>query len=70
MENIGRIKNNSKVILDYAHTPDALKYALESIKEQFSQSSISIVFGCGGNRDKDKDPSWEKLQINTVIIFF
>jgi len=54
LENIGNIKNNSKVILDYAHTPDALKCTLESIKEQFNQSSISIVFGCGGNRDRDK----------------
>ena len=25
LENIGKLKNNSKVILDYAHTPDALK---------------------------------------------
>ena len=54
LEIIGKIKNNSKVILDYAHTPDALKYTLESIKEQFGQSTISIVFGCGGDRDKDK----------------
>ena len=54
LEIIGKIKNNSKVILDYAHTPDALKYTLESIKEQFRQSSISIVFGCGGDRDKEK----------------
>ena len=54
LEIVGNIKNNSKIILDYAHTPDALKYTLESIKEQFGQSSISIVFGCGGDRDKDK----------------
>jgi murE/murF fusion protein len=54
LESVGSIQNNSKVILDYAHTPDALKHALESIKEQFNHSSISIVFGCGGNRDKDK----------------
>ena len=54
MKIIGNLKNNSKVILDYAHTPDALKYTLESIKEQFKQSAISIVFGCGGDRDKDK----------------
>ncbi len=54
LEIIGNIKNNSKVILDYAHTPDALKYTLESIKEQFAHSSISIVFGCGGDRDKNK----------------
>jgi len=61
LENIGNIKNNSKVILDYAHTPDALKYTLESIKEQFNQSSISIVFGCGGNRDRDKRPIMGKI---------
>ncbi len=54
MENVGNIQNNSKVILDYAHTPEALKNTLESIKEQFKHSSISIVFGCGGNRDKNK----------------
>ncbi len=40
--------------MDYAHTPEALKNTLESIKEQFKHSSISIVFGCGGNRDKNK----------------
>jgi len=61
LESIGSIKNNSKVILDYAHTPDALKYTLKSIKEQFSHSSISIVFGCGGDRDKDKRPIMGKI---------
>ena len=61
LQSIGDIKNNSKVILDYAHTPDALKYTLESIKEQFSQSSISIVFGCGGDRDKNKRPIMGKI---------
>ena len=61
LENIGTTRNNSRVILDYAHTPDALKYALESIKDQFSLSTISIVFGCGGNRDKDKRPMMGKI---------
>ena len=35
LEKIGKIKNNSKVILDYAHTPEALKSALQNIREQF-----------------------------------
>jgi len=61
LENVGTIRNNSRVILDYAHTPDALKYALKSIKEQFSLSMISIVFGCGGNRDKAKRPMMGKI---------
>ncbi len=54
LEQIGKIKNCSKVILDYAHTPDALKTSLINLREQFKFSKISIVFGCGGDRDKQK----------------
>jgi len=54
LEQIGKLKNYSKVILDYAHTPDALKTCLENLKEQFKYRKISIVFGCGGDRDKPK----------------
>ena len=61
LEQIGIIKNNSKVILDYAHTPDALKASLKSLKEQFKNRKISIVFGCGGNRDKTKRPMMGKI---------
>ncbi|MDB9935326.1 bifunctional UDP-N-acetylmuramoyl-L-alanyl-D-glutamate--2,6-diaminopimelate ligase MurE/UDP-N-acetylmuramoyl-tripeptide--D-alanyl-D-alanine ligase MurF [Candidatus Pelagibacter sp.] len=55
-EKIGTIKNKSKVILDYAHTPDALNTCLFNLKDQFENKRIFIVFGCGGNRDKDKRP--------------
>ena len=54
LEKIGNIKNSSKVILDYAHTPDALKTTLLNIREEYPLSKISLVFGCGGDRDKDK----------------
>ena len=54
MEQIGVLKNNAKVILDYAHTPDALENCLVNIKEQFKNRKINIVFGCGGERDKPK----------------
>ena len=53
-EKIGKLKNKSIVILDYAHTPDALKTCLLNLKEQFPNKKISLVFGCGGNRDRDK----------------
>ncbi len=53
-EKIGKIRNNSKVILDYAHTPEALEIALSNLKEQFPSSKISLVFGCGGERDLKK----------------
>ena len=54
LEKIGNIKNNSKVILDYAHTPEALELALLNLREQFPLNKINLVFGCGGNRDFKK----------------
>jgi len=54
LQKIGNIRNNSKVILDYAHTPAALELALLNLKEQFPFSKINLVFGCGGNRDLEK----------------
>ena len=51
LEKIGKLKNKSSVILDYAHTPDALETCLQNLKEQFKDKKIHIVFGCGGNRD-------------------
>ncbi len=61
LEQIGIIKNDAKVILDYAHTPDALKTCLQNINEQFEGKKISIVFGCGGNRDEMKRPMMGKI---------
>ena len=61
LEKIGNLKNNGKVILDYAHTPDALKTCLENVKDQFNLNKISIVFGCGGDRDKQKRPMMGKI---------
>ena len=54
LQKIGNIKNNSRVILDYAHTPEALELALKNLKEQFPTSRVNVVFGCGGNRDVKK----------------
>lgn len=45
----------AKVIIDYAHTPDALQKALQAIR-QHSTGQIFCVFGCGGDRDKGKRP--------------
>jgi murE/murF fusion protein len=60
-EKVGKIKNNSKVILDYAHSPDALKTCLTNIKEQFPGKKITLVFGCGGNRDQNKRAKMGKI---------
>lgn len=47
------------VYVDYAHTQDALKNVLTSIKK-VNSSKIILVFGCGGNRDKTKRPQMGK----------
>ncbi len=53
------IRPGSKItaIVDYAHTPDALKNVLETIAHfRTGTEQVITVFGCGGNRDKGKRP--------------
>ena len=51
--------NNIKVFVDFAHTPDALINSLKALKTQ--GKNISIVFGCGGDRDTIKRPIMGKI---------
>lgn len=46
---------NFDVIVDYAHTPDALKNVLTALKD-VSKGKVSVVFGATGDRDKSKRP--------------
>ncbi len=48
------------VFIDYAHTDDALKNVLSALKP-FCKAKLTVVFGCGGDRDRTKRPRMAKV---------
>jgi len=44
----------NNIWIDYAHTPDALSNALQTLHLHYPESKLRVVFGCGGDRDKSK----------------
>ncbi len=50
---IVQIPKNFTVMIDYAHTPDGLQNILTSVRD-ITKGKIILVFGCGGDRDKQK----------------
>lgn len=62
---------NQLVWIDYAHTPDALANAISTLKAHYPTHKIRVLFGCGGNRDKDKRAKMGKIAsklANTIIL--
>lgn len=67
-----RSDNGVIAIIDYAHTPDALKNVLDTINELRTQNEQLItVVGCGGNRDAAKRPVMADIatEYSTKVIF-
>jgi UDP-N-acetylmuramoyl-L-alanyl-D-glutamate--2,6-diaminopimelate ligase len=65
-------KEEISVVVDYAHTPDALKNVLETINSiRTKNETLITVVGCGGNRDKTKRPIMGKIasQLSDQVIF-
>ena len=64
--------NNITAIVDYAHTPDALKNIINSINEiKTNKESLITIIGCGGNRDKSKRPVMGDIasSLSSKVIF-
>lgn len=51
--NVFSLKNDNKVIVDFAHTPDGLFNVLKTARA-ITDGKLYVVFGCGGNRDRTK----------------
>lgn len=65
-------EKNITAIVDYAHTPDALKNVLETINNiRTGNENLITVVGCGGNRDKGKRPQMAHIAstLSTKAIF-
>ncbi|MEQ8476208.1 UDP-N-acetylmuramoyl-L-alanyl-D-glutamate--2,6-diaminopimelate ligase [Fulvivirga sp.] len=69
-----QVDNNSDItaIVDYAHTPDALKNVLETIAEfRTGNEQVITVIGCGGNRDAAKRPLMASIacKLSDKVVF-
>ncbi len=65
-------KTGITAIVDYAHTPDALKNVLETIADiKTGKEKVITVVGCGGDRDKTKRPKMARIasQLSNQAIF-
>jgi len=56
---------SAPVFVDYAHKPDALQKALEALRP-YTRGRLTVVFGCGGDRDAGKRPIMGKIAVENA----
>lgn len=59
-----RSEDGVTAIVDYAHTPDALQNVIDTINDIRGAGRLTIVVGCGGNRDKSKRPEMAQIAVH------
>ena len=79
LEKVDRVDGRMEIIpgvltaiIDYAHTPDAFRNCLKSIKSNINnRQKLTVVFGCGGDRDKQKRPffgEYAEMYADRIVI--
>ncbi len=64
------IYKTNVIFVDYAHTPDAVKKVLKTVRK-INNNGIITIIGCGGNRDKSKRPLMAKIAcMNSSYVIF
>jgi UDP-N-acetylmuramoyl-L-alanyl-D-glutamate--2,6-diaminopimelate ligase len=56
-----RPSGSNYIVVDFAHTPDALDNVCQAITEAFPHHKLKVLFGCGGDRDRSKRPQMAKI---------
>lgn len=69
LEFIGVTPSGGKIYIDYAHTPDGLIKALTAIR-LYTKNKLHIVFGCGGDRDKNKRPKMGSIAAKLADVIY